>query len=221
MVTSGVLIVEDDDRTRGRLQQIIGAQPGLRVEGVASSFRSADAHLRERGRPDVMLVDLGLPDGDGIDLIRRSRQHSPAPEVMVLSVFGDERHVLNAIEAGASGYLLKDADPTDIGDAILNLLAGGSPISAAIARHVLRRVQAANASAPARSEPSIELTDREHEVLELIARGCTYAEIAGLLFVSVNTVTSHIQHIYRKMEVRSRGEAVFEATQLGLLRMRN
>ena len=217
MADYGVLLVEDDDATRERLAHIVNDHPRLAVIDAVATCAAARAAFAA-GFPDVLLVDLDLPDGNGTDLIREIKRAHPPTEAMVITVFGDERHVIAAIEAGASGYLLKDGSSEYIGEAILQMLAGGSPISASIARHVLRRFQA-----PARAPiaPDIEcpeLTAREHEVLELVAKGFSYTEIGATLGMSVNTVTSHIKHIYRKLSVRSRGEAVFEATQLGLLR---
>jgi DNA-binding NarL/FixJ family response regulator len=210
-----VLIVEDQPETRERLARIIAATPGLELAAALPDFAAGRARLAAAPPPMVMLVDLGLPDGDGLELIRMSRLLDPQPEVMVISVFGDEQHVLAAIEAGATGYLLKDSPAEEIGNAVLRLIDGESPISSSIARHLLRRLQ------PGESRPSTadvpRLTQREAEVLRLVAKGFSYAEIAGALGMSAHTVTSHIKHIYRKLEVRSRGEAVFEAMQLGIL----
>ncbi len=166
--------------------------------------------------PQVLLVDLQLPDGSGIDLIRAARRLAPQAEAMVISVFGDEAHVVGAIEAGATGYLLKDASAEEIAMAITRLLAGEAPISSAIARHLLRRFRAPPdpAAAPVAASP---LTPREGEVLQLIAKGLSYQRIADTLAMSPHTVTTHIKQIYRKLAVNSRGEAVFEAMQLGLL----
>jgi DNA-binding NarL/FixJ family response regulator len=213
-----VLVIEDDAPTRERLAEIIEQADGLELSGSAGDCASARAALERRPHPQVLLVDLGLPDGSGVDLIRESRRLPQPPEAMVISVFGDERHVVSAIEAGATGYLLKDAPAERIVTAISELLRGGSPISAGIARHLLRRFQ--QPAAPAAGDGGLpELTPREMEVLLLVGKGFSYAEIAATLEVSTHTVTSHIKHIYRKLEVRSRGEAVFEAMQRGLLRI--
>jgi DNA-binding NarL/FixJ family response regulator len=137
----------------------------------------------------------------------------------VITIFGDEPHVVGALEAGALGYLLKDGTPEYIGASIVDMLAGGSPISPAIARHLLRRFRG---DAPARAgeaESVPPLSEREGEVLRLIVKGFTYAEIAELLGVSAHTVTTHVRGIYRKLEVHSRSEAVYEALQLGLVKV--
>lgn len=210
-----VLLLEDDPVTRERLAGIVRASPGLVLAAAFGDLRGALAWLAVNPPPQVLLVDLQLPDGSGIDLIRAAHRLAPQAEVMVISVFGDESHVVSAIAAGATGYLLKDASAEEITQAISRLLAGESPISSAIARHLLRRFQAPPVSGtPAAASP---LTPREGEVLQLIAKGLSYQRIAATLAMSPHTVTTHIKQIYRKLAVNSRGEAVFEAMQLGLL----
>ena len=153
----------------------------------------------------------------------------PAVEVIVLArgggdqfditMFGDEKNVLAAIEAGAVGYILKDSGHLDVARFIADLRQGGSPMSPLVARKLLTRAQPPSRPAPnAPAAEPIKLTPRELEALDLIARGYTYGEIATLLGVSVNTVQTHIKNTYAKLAVRSRGEAVFEAHKLGLLR---
>ncbi len=218
-VIHNVFLVEDDEATRQRLVQAINAHKSLTVVWSCATLREGLAALKTL-HPDVLLVDLGLPDGSGIELIRAARLLNYAIEIMVISVFSDERHTLEAIKAGASGYLLKDSDTTYIGDAILRLLAGESPISAGIARHVLKSCRKANHSldfAESLKKRSPKLTKREVEVLQCITKGYTYYEVASMLGMSRNTITSHIKNIYRKLEVHSRGEAVFEAMQSGLI----
>ncbi|MGI1678911.1 MAG: response regulator transcription factor [Cellvibrionaceae bacterium] len=206
-----VLLIEDDTATRERLWQVVNDRPEFSVIADAGDCETA-IPLIHKLQPDVMLVDLGLPDGSGIDLIREAQDKSPATETMVITSFGDERHVISAIEAGATGYLVKDGEPNYIADSILQMLAGGSPISPSIARHLLKKLQ------PQQQEPDApHLTTREKEVLELVAKGFSYAEIGDVLSMSTHTVTSHIKHIYRKLSVNSRGQAVFEAMQLGLI----
>jgi DNA-binding NarL/FixJ family response regulator len=215
-----ILLVEDDPATRARLARAIERHPKLRLTGEAGSVREGIAEL-DRGAPDVLLADLGLPDGSGIDLIREVRRRRYSTESMVITVFGDEKHVVAAIEAGASGYLLKDGTSEYVGESILELLDGGSPISPAIARHLLRRFR--ESPDPTRAPDGAEapsLTDREDEVLSLLVKGFTFPEIGKLLGISAHTVTTHVKHIYEKLEVRSRAEAVYEALQLGILKDR-
>jgi DNA-binding NarL/FixJ family response regulator len=216
--TYSVLLVEDDGPTRERLAGIIAAHPRLDLLPTCGNLAQGRAQLAIQP-PYVLLVDLGLPDGHGVELIREARHKDEHIEIMVISVFGDERNVINAIEAGATGYLLKDGDSSYIGESILDLMAGGSPISPPIARHLLKRFSTTHpeAAAPKDDESTPHLTKREIDVLNTVAKGLTYIEIADVLSMSPHTVTSHIKNIYRKLEVRSRSEAVFEAVQLGLI----
>ena len=221
-----ILIVEDEPTTRQRLRSAVEQHAELRV--IADVGACAEARsIIEREQPDVLLVDLGLPDGHGTELIALTREQSPQTEIMVITVFGDEKNVLSAIEAGATSYLLKDSEADYIGQSIKQMLDGGSPISAAIARHLLKRFNVAeqepqhdttvDQSLEQQEKSAVGLTRREREVLELVAKGFSYNEIGRTLNMSVHTVTSHIKSIYRKLSVNSRGEAVFEAMQLGLL----
>ena len=218
MQTHSVLLVEDQDHTRERLARVIEGHPQLTLLAAVGTFAEAQEQLAKQP-PRVLLTDLGLPDGNGIDLIRTAQANHPETDCMVITVFGDEKHVIGAIEAGASGYLLKDGSADYIGQSIMQMLNGGSPISASIARYLLKRFQAPPAANPSEPTPADapKLTEREQEVLKLIAKGFAYGEIADMLHLSVHTVTSHIKQIYRKLAVRSRGEAVYEAMQLGLL----
>lgn len=211
-----ILLVEDDTPTRQRLAEALQAA-GFAVVVAVGTCAAARAELQALP-PRVLLVDLGLPDGSGLELIAETRENSPDTEIMVITVFGDERHVLAAIEAGASGYLLKDGSSDHIGRSVRQLLDGGSPISAPIARHLLKRM----GQEPAQSarDEQLKLTPRETEVLNLVAKGFSYQEIATTLEMTVNTVASHVKQLYRKLSVHSRSEAVFEAVQRGLLTLR-
>ena len=170
--------------------------------------------------PDVLVTDLSLPDGHGTELIREARAARPSTEALVITVFGDERSVVAALEAGAAGYLLKDGTDAELARPILELVDGGSPISPAIARHLLRRFQR-QVGMPESARPPDEtpvLSAREREVLELLARGFRVGEIADRLGISAHTVTTHVRHLYAKLEVSSRGEAIYAAMNHGLLR---
>ncbi|HYF58199.1 MAG TPA: response regulator transcription factor [Burkholderiaceae bacterium] len=218
-----VAIIEDEPEFRLRFERILAAEPDLVVVGSASDAAGGRA-LVARGAADLYLVDLGLPDGDGRDLIRLAVRGRPDVDVLVITVFGDDAHVLSAIEAGATGYLLKDTEPRDVVKWVRTLRSGGSPLNPVIARRLLQRFRAgapARASpppsdAPAPTEPS-PLSTRESEILRLLAKGLSYVEIGETLGISAHTVTQHIKSIYRKLSVRSRGEAVFEALQMGIL----
>lgn len=224
----GVLAVEDDGRARAFFESSVRACAGLRWLAGLGSVAAVQDWLRATVEvPHVLLVDLGLPDGNGLDVIRAVLARFPACEPLVVSVFGDEERVLASIEAGAVGYLHKDAAPEDIAQTILEMKRGASPISPMIARRVLAKYRSLRAAEPlpvaprglARADSSAAplLSAREQEVLTLIARGFSYAEIARLRDLSVHTVQTHIKNLYAKLAVHSKNEAVFEATRLGLL----
>jgi DNA-binding NarL/FixJ family response regulator len=218
--TLSVAVVEDDDETRAQLAASISAQAELRLVGQFATGREAIAGLAQAA-PDVLLVDLGLPDISGLEVIRHAAAHQPDCAVLVLSVFGDEEHVIAALEAGAGGFLLKGARRRDITIDIRELRNGGSPLSPIIARQVLKRLHAAAQSASAKPIEPISgeeaLTARETEILRTIARGFSYAETGDLLGVSTQTVHTHLKRVYRKLAVHSKTEAVFEAEQRKLL----
>ncbi|HLT76586.1 MAG TPA: response regulator transcription factor [Ferrovibrio sp.] len=213
-----ILLVEDDPPTRRRLSTALAADPGFAVR-EAGTLAEGRAIMAETP-PDVLITDLNLPDGHGTSLIREGHAAFPEMEILVISALSDERTVVAAIAAGASGYVLKDALPEDIADTVRQVRQGHSPISAAIARYILRRLPPQEeAAAPADQDAgqAARLTKRETDILWGIAKGFTYNEIADNLGVSRSTVPSYIKSIYRKLEVNSRGEAVFEAINRGLI----
>ena len=232
-VRKQVVIVEDSRPTRDRLSGVVENNPALDLVGTADCVRQGRLCLEEF-KPDILLTDLDLPDGSGIELIKFASS-SQCTESIVITVLGDEKSVIGAIQAGASGYILKDSEPADIGETILKTCEGASTISPSVARFILKQFSISSAisattqdaeingseSDKPPEEPSVHiassLTKREHEVLRLIAKGFTYQEIANTLSVSVHTITTHIKHIYRKLAVSSRGQAVYEATQIGLI----
>ena len=167
----------------------------------------------------VLITDLMLPDGSGIDLIREVRANDPAAEIMVVSALGNDQSVLEAVEAGAGGYILKDATSLDLSNAVRELVAGHSPISSSIARTIVRRVQRSAAGTAAPAAP--KLTAREMDILWGIAKGYTYNDLADALGISRNTVPTHIKNIYRKLEVKSRSEAVFVAIDRNMIKIGN
>jgi DNA-binding NarL/FixJ family response regulator len=213
--THTVLLVEDDVDTRERLAKAVSGHENLELISSVGTVSEGLESLKQY-KPTVMLTDLGLPDGSGLDLIKAVSDLSPKTEVMVITIFGDEKHVLSAVESGAHGYLLKDGDDNYIGDSIIDMLNGSSPISPAIARHLLKRFQVPTPEKEEHSDVP-KLTPRESEILKYVAKGFSFPEIADLLEMSPHTVTHHIKHIYKKLAVRSRGEAVFEAMQMGLV----
>ncbi len=222
-----VYMVDDDPVVHTNLGEAIGAHPDLALIGRAYSVAEG---LRGLGQcePDVLLVDLGLPDGSGIELIEHAQQHLPECESMVLTVFGDEAHIIASIEAGATGYLTKDTRAEEILDRLRQLRAGGSPISPMIARRLLHRFRSkqdqptlAPSSNKTAGEPCPALSEREQQVLEMVAKGFMQAEIAGIMGVSVNTVSTFIKRIYKKLSVNSRTSAVHRANALGLINLKD
>ena len=222
-----VAILEDEIHVRRLLEQAVQRDPGLQLAFSVQSVQEAIA-LAQTHTAQVYLVDLGLPDADGRDFIRWVTANQPEALSMVVTVFGDDEHIISSFKAGAVGYLLKDAPADEIALHIAELVAGGSPISPGIARRLL--LQFASGHEAALQNPKLPpvqilaptaltnpLSEREHEVLRLIEKGLSYDEIAGVLGITWHTVTGYLRRAYRKLEVNSRGEAVFEARQRGLL----
>lgn len=215
-----VVLVEDDDRTRSRLKKDIAKNPRVEVVATAATYHEGERALLDC-KPDLLVTDLGLPDGSGIDLIRLARTNSTSCQIMVITIFGDEKNVIGALEAGADSYLLKDATNDEISSALDELMAGGSPMSAPIARHLLQRFRSTTAapSEKAAPESKVELSGREFEILNLVAKGFSFPEIAELLKISPHTIRTHVRRMYEKLEVSSKSAAVYEAVHLGLIDM--
>jgi DNA-binding NarL/FixJ family response regulator len=214
-----VLIVEDDAEFRLRFETIVSEANDLILAGSVGFV--ADALTAIEGCTfDVLLVDLGLPDGTGVDVIRAAHRRCPAARIMVVSVFGDEENVVQSIVAGASGYILKDSLSSEFVLTIRELLAGGSPISPMVARLVLNQARSSFADHISSNQEASEavFTEREIEILTRVAKGFSFNEIANLLDISVNTVKTHVNHIYSKLSVHSRSEAIYEAGKIGLLK---
>lgn len=209
-----VALLEDDPAIRAHLEQSIASKPGLVL--VASAARAADAGALVAARPDVALVDLGLPDGSGVDVIARLNKETSA-KVIVITIFRDRDSVLGALAAGADGYLLKDSTPEQMFAAVEAALGGGAPISPDAARHLLAQLDAQRRDKRERVDQAPILSAREVELLNLFARGLSYREAARVLEISPHTVGDHVKSVYRKLNVNSRSEAVFEATQAGLI----
>jgi DNA-binding NarL/FixJ family response regulator len=210
-----LLIVEDDRLLRDNLvRETRTMSPDwevLSADSVAAARDIIQAHPL-----DAVFLDLGLPDGDGVQLIRLLRACQAQCEVLVITVFADEQRVLNSLEAGASGYILK-ADLPDFAHRLISTIeSGGSPVSPAIARRLIERLQPASSNKQPLDgmEP---LSNREGQILSLCAKGLRYAEIASVLGLSVHTVNAHLKSVYRKLMVNSRAEAVYEARRSGLL----
>ncbi|APF85539.1 response regulator [Ralstonia nicotianae] len=215
-----VAIVEDDSGFLDALTQALACAPDMHLTGVAGS-RAEGLLLLDGAPADVLLVDLGLPDGSGIDVIEAAARKWSACSIMVSTNFGDEIHVMRSIEVGAAGYLLKDSSAARILDEIRSLASGGSPISPIIARQILARFRQGGSLSAADEAPASAssplLSAREKEVLDLITKGFTAQEIAKLMALSHFTVRTFVRRIYSKLKVTSKAEAIYEARTLGLL----
>lgn len=210
-----IAIVEDDPALRKMLVSLLQADPQYTVVAEITEGQAAIAAIPHLA-PDIVLVDLGLPDMSGIDVIRKLKTLCPGCNVLVVTTFGDEKTVTSALEAGADGYLLKGTALEELKRDICSLQDGGSPLSPMIARKLLNRLQA---KAPVKPETGGEtaLTRREHEILEMIAKGFSYTETSKICGISAATVHSHLKSIYRKLEVHSKTEAVYEARRRSLI----
>ncbi|VVE42504.1 DNA-binding response regulator [Pandoraea horticolens] len=223
-----LLLVEDDPATQTRMCSILKSL-GYRNEMVclAGSLAQARQHLASTPFA-LILVDVGLPDGSGVDLIGELHDSDPALPILVISAWSTEQIIVRALRAGATGYLLKERDDEEIALSIRSALRGGAPIDPFVARHILSLVGVSRpaprspGATPGTGEPpTVEavpaLSPREIEILGLVAKGMTNREIAALLNISSLTVACHIKNIYKKLAVNSRTQAVFEARTFGLL----
>lgn len=201
---TSIAIVEDNADFRGSLARYLDNAPGYRCVCACSTAEEALQQI-PRLQPDVVLMDIHLPRQSGVDCTRRLKELCPKIQILILTVYEDNERIFGALKAGAGGYLLKRADPADILRAIQEVKQGGAPMSSQIARRV---VQSFREEAGA---PKVEsLSQREEEILEQLAKGYSTKEIADRLSVSVNTIRTHLQHIYGKLHVRSRTEAVIK-----------
>ena len=209
-----VAVIEDDPVLMERFTGAINGAEGMIVVNQASSV-AGGVGVIDAGGYDVMLCDLGLPDGNGNALIAKEAAKGRDTDILVITQFADQKKVLDAIRAGARGYLLKDQPISDCLQAIVEVRRGGSPINPLIARQLLTQL---GGERPAPLPPPVSpLSEREGEVLNMLARGFSYAECADILRISANTVGFHVKNIYRKLEVNSRAEALFEASSQGLI----
>ncbi|MDQ7954772.1 MAG: response regulator transcription factor [Pseudomonadota bacterium] len=211
-----VVILEDDAETRTRLRVAVERDPTMQLVAEFSLAGDALGWL-EKNDLDVLITDLGLPDLPGLAVIAYCANRHVRAEILVISMYEDEQHVIRSLEAGASGYLLKDSLNEEIAGRIREMRAGGAPMSPVIARLVLKRLRPVVQAAEEVDSSWVRPTARELLVLTRIAQGFSYAEIAKLEKISPHTVHAHIRNIYSKLAVHSRTEAVFEASRLGLI----
>ncbi|MBI2511330.1 MAG: response regulator transcription factor [Opitutae bacterium] len=196
-------LIEDDEPTRQILTEIVTSAPGLELLAAYPRCAAAIAELPAR-RPDVVLVDINLPEMNGVEAVRRLKPLLPQTQFLMLTVYEDPEHIYAALAAGATGYLLKSTRREDLLAAIEQIVAGGSPMSAGIARKVVQSFTAA----PTVDKSLESLSPREQSVLDLLSKGYLYKEISDTLGVSVPTVNTYIRRIYEKLQVHSRTQAV-------------
>jgi len=201
-----VALVEDNADLRGTLSRVLNRAPGLQCVGQYGDAETALEGL-PKDRPRVVLMDINLPGMNGVECVRRLKQLLPETLVVMLTAYEDTDNIFGSLEAGASGYLLKRSKSAEILEAIKEVLDGGSPMTAHIARKVVHSFQSKGAS----QDPTANLADREREVLDLLSQGFMYKEIADKLGISFETVRTYIRRIYEKLHVRSRTEAVAKA----------
>ena len=198
-----VSIVEDNDQLRATLGRVIDRAPGFQCVGQHPSAEAALEGLPNE-KPDVVLMDINLPAMNGVECVRRLKQTLPRTQVIMLTVYEDTENIFNALTAGASGYLLKRTPSAELLEGIRQVLQGGSPMTAHIARKVVQSFQKAAGA----HQPTEDLSPREREVLDCLSQGFLYKEIAEKLGISYETVHTYIRRIYEKLQVRTRTEAV-------------
>ncbi len=216
--TIRVLLADDQRVVREGLGTLLGLLEGIEVVGLAADGAQALALAAEQ-HPDVVLMDLRMPRCDGVEATRLLREHDPNIKVLMLTTYADDRSVIDALRAGARGYLTKDASAEELHQALQRVTSGQAAIDPAVQHHLLDALTASpHAAAHIQPGPPLPdgLTQREAEVLSLIAQGLSNTEIAGRLVVSETTVKSHINHLFAKTGVRDRAQAVTYAYQQGL-----
>jgi DNA-binding NarL/FixJ family response regulator len=198
-----VSIVEDNEKFRGTLARVLNRAEGFRC---VSEYPSAEDALKAlpQDRPDVVLMDINLPGMNGVECVRQVKQLLPQTQVMMLTVYEDTENIFNALAAGATGYMLKRTPRNELFEAIREVHRGGSPMTTHIARKVVSSFQ----QIPASTQATENLSPREQEVLDCLAQGFLYKEIAEKLGISYETVHTYIRRIYEKLQVRTRTEAV-------------
>jgi DNA-binding NarL/FixJ family response regulator len=207
-----ISIVEDNDQLRATLAKVIARADGFRF---ATDYASAEDALADlpKVKPDVVLMDINLPGINGVECVRKLKALLPQTQVMMLTVYEDTENIFNALAAGANGYMLKRTPTKELVEAIREMQRGGSPMTTHIARLVVQSFQKAAAPAPAPGDDLSVLSEREQQVLDLLAQGLIYKEIAEKLSIGYETVHTYIRRIYEKLQVRTRTEAVAKFLQ--------
>ncbi len=210
-----VLIVDDDDLMRAGLAAVLSSDAGIVVIGEASNGRSAVSRVRVTP-PDVVLMDVRMPDLDGIAATREILAASPEIRVVILTTFEQDEYIFGALSAGASGFLLKRSRPEELLAAIHTVAAGDALLSPSVTRTVVERLAAQPVRSPGSADELAQLTRREHDVLQHLARGLSNAEIAAALVVEESTVKTHVKRVLMKLDLRDRIHAVIFAYETGL-----
>jgi DNA-binding NarL/FixJ family response regulator len=205
-----IAIVEDDVATRKMLATAVVAESEFTVIAEFGEAKAAIASLSSV-MPDVLLVDLGLPDLSGIEVIRAAATRLPQCDILVITTLGDEPTIIAALKAGADGYILKGTDISELRQSIRAMRDGGSPLSPIIARSLLNTFNSTVAEQSDLADASAQLTKREITILQTIARGHSYVETSIICGISAGTVHSHLKSIYRKFAVSSKTQAIHEA----------
>ncbi len=212
-----VLLVDDDDLMRAGLRAVLSSDERVAVVGEASDGRGARDHVRAL-QPDIVLMDVRMPNLDGISATREVLAVSPEVKVVILTTFEQDDYIFGALSAGASGFLLKRTKPEELIAAIHTIAAGDSLLSPSVTRRVIEHMAGQPIADRSADERLDELTPREREVLELIARGLSNSEIAAAFFIEESTVKTHVKRILMKLRLRDRVQAVIFAYESGLTR---
>jgi DNA-binding NarL/FixJ family response regulator len=207
-----VAIVDDEAKLRESIATFVNGSPGFKC---ASSYGSAEAALKglPADKPDVVLMDINLGEISGIECVEKLKEHFPDLQILMLTVYEDTEKIFRALAAGANGYLLKRSSPTKLLAAIREVHGGGSPMTSSIARKVVASFQKQKPTADAAGEKKGQLSPREQAVLDGLAKGWTYKQLAGELDISIDTIRTYIRRIYEKLHVQSRTEAVAKYLQ--------
>lgn len=201
-----IAIVEDNNTLRKSLTHLFDTTEGMGCVASLPNLMNVVSEFR-KALPDIVLMDIGLPNISGIEGVRTVKENFENIQVLMFTVFDDDEKIFEAIEAGASGYLLKKSSPEEITDAVLSLYQGGAPMSASIARKVIQSFQ----HTPSTNKDTYQLTARENEILYSLVDGLSYKKLAEKYFISISTVRTHIRHIYEKLHVNSKAQAVAKA----------
>ncbi|UUU23641.1 response regulator [Streptomyces sp. DSM 40750] len=208
-----VLVVDDQRLIRDGIASLLSIRPGIEVVGTAVNGRDAVAKTLELG-PDVVLMDVRMPETDGVEAVAVLRDRAPECRVVMLTTFDDEEYVVQALRAGAHGYLLKDLPAEELAHAVRLAHAGVTQLDSSVTRHLTAFLPR---SGPAAEAPAVALSPRETDILRLVAHGHTNREIAARLYLSEGTVKNHVSRILNRLALRDRTQAALRARDLGLL----